>query len=51
MTQPLNPAQSLERLDGRFKAATIPDPERSLSPWVRPAIESSQEMLGKWWAR
>ncbi|WP_432118403.1 hypothetical protein [Streptomyces sp. bgisy032] len=43
--------QLLARLDARFRAATVPDPERSLRPWVRPANERPEEELGEWWKR
>lgn len=43
--------QLLARLDARFRAATLPDPERSLRPWVRPATEGPEDELGGWWGR
>lgn len=43
--------QLLARLDTRFRAATVPDPERSLRPWVRPTMERPEEELGEWWKR
>jgi hypothetical protein len=43
--------QLLARLDARFRAATLPDPERSLRPWVRPTSERPEEDLGEWWGR
>lgn len=41
----------LARLDARFLAATVPDPERSLRPWVRPTKEKPEAELGEWWKR
>ncbi|MDT9700846.1 hypothetical protein [Streptomyces sp. P17] len=41
----------LERLDARFCAASVPDPERSLRPWVRPAQDRPEAELGEWWKR
>ncbi|MGC0411490.1 hypothetical protein RKD32_004414 [Streptomyces sp. SAI-195] len=41
----------LDRLDTRFRAATVPDPELSLRPWVRPTTERPEEELGEWWKR
>ncbi|MES5824430.1 hypothetical protein [Streptomyces sp. RG80] len=38
----------LAGLDARFHAATVPDPERSLRPWVRPAKERPEAELGEW---
>ena len=43
--------QLLARLDARFRAVTVPDPERSLRPWVRPTMERPEEELGEWWKR
>ncbi|MFE9704798.1 hypothetical protein [Streptomyces sp. NPDC005930] len=43
--------QLLARLDARFRAATLPDPERSLRPWVRPTSELPEGELGEWWGR
>lgn len=43
--------QLLARLDARFRAATRPDPELSLRPWVRPTTERPEEELGEWWKR
>lgn len=43
--------QLLARLDARFRAATLPDPELSLRPWVRPTAERPEEELGEWWKR
>ncbi|GGS87529.1 hypothetical protein [Streptomyces violaceus] len=43
--------QLLTRLDARFRAATLPDPERSLRPWVRPTNERPEAELGEWWKR
>ncbi len=43
--------QLLARLDARFRAATLPDPERSLRPWVRPTTEGPEDELGEWWGR
>ncbi|MEU5955398.1 hypothetical protein [Streptomyces sp. NPDC047525] len=41
----------LSALDVRFDAATVPDPERSLRPWVRPSKEKPESDLGEWWKR
>ena len=43
--------QLLGRLDARFRASTLPDPERSLRLWARPAAEGPEEELGEWWRR
>ncbi|MFD5964812.1 hypothetical protein ACFWGR_01110 [Streptomyces sp. NPDC060311] len=43
--------QLLARLDARFRAATLPDPERSLRPWVRPTAEGPDDEFGEWWGR
>ncbi|WP_324786347.1 hypothetical protein [Streptomyces sp. H51] len=43
--------QLLARLDARFRAVTVPDPERTLSPWVRPATDKPEPELGEWWKR
>ncbi|MFI1755778.1 hypothetical protein [Streptomyces sp. NPDC020571] len=43
--------QLLARLDARFRAATLPDPERSLRPWVRPTTGRPEDELGEWWGR
>ncbi|MEU4483969.1 hypothetical protein AB0H94_03575 [Streptomyces purpurascens] len=40
--------QLLARLDARFGGATLPDPEGSLRPWVRPTNERPEEELGEW---
>ncbi|MET7319987.1 hypothetical protein [Streptomyces sp. NPDC005549] len=45
------PGQLLARLDARFRAASLPDPERSLRPWVRPMTERPESELGEWWGR
>ncbi|WP_399887579.1 hypothetical protein ACGH7X_23335 [Streptomyces sp. BBFR51] len=45
------PGHQLARLDARFGAATLPDPELSLRPWVRPTTERPEEELGEWWKR
>ncbi|MEU6284136.1 hypothetical protein [Streptomyces sp. NPDC047028] len=37
----------LTDLDARFDAASVPDPDRSLSPWVRPA-KDHQRLPGRW---
>ncbi|MGW6008958.1 hypothetical protein [Streptomyces sp. NPDC055210] len=41
----------LERLDTRFRAASVPDPNGSLRPWVRPAKEKPEAGLAEWWKR
>ncbi|MFI6487666.1 hypothetical protein [Streptomyces sp. NPDC050564] len=41
----------LAELDARFDAASVPDPERSLRPWVRPTKEKPEAELGEWWKR
>ncbi|TLS45921.1 hypothetical protein FE633_12245 [Streptomyces montanus] len=41
----------LARLDARFCAASVPDPERSLRPWVRPMNEKPEVELAEWWKR
>ncbi|MFE6159177.1 hypothetical protein ACFQ7F_09700 [Streptomyces sp. NPDC056486] len=41
----------LARLDSRFRAETVPDPELSLRPWVRPTKEKPEAELGEWWKR
>ncbi|MFF1694269.1 hypothetical protein ACFVXC_11665 [Streptomyces sp. NPDC058257] len=43
--------QLLARLDSRFRAETVPDPELSLRPWVRPTKEKPEADLGEWWKR
>lgn len=43
--------QLLGRLDARFRASTLSDPERSLRLWARPPTESPEEELGEWWRR
>ncbi|MFE2331375.1 hypothetical protein [Streptomyces coelicoflavus] len=43
--------QLLARLDTRFSAATLPDPELSLRPWVRPTTERPEDELAEWWKR
>ncbi|MFE1247704.1 hypothetical protein [Streptomyces sp. NPDC058735] len=43
--------QLLAGLDARFRAATVPDPERSLRPWVRPTHERPEAELRWWWKR
>lgn len=45
------PGRLLELLDARFRAASVPDPERSLSPWVRPTKEKPEAELAAWWKR
>ncbi|MBZ6174083.1 hypothetical protein KVH24_14750 [Streptomyces olivaceus] len=45
------PGQLLTGLDARFRAATLPDPQRSLRPWVRPTADKPEEQLGEWWQR
>ncbi|MBU6530880.1 hypothetical protein [Streptomyces mayonensis] len=44
-------SQLLECLDARFRAATVPDPDLSLRPWIRPTKERPEEELGEWWKR
>ncbi|MFE9767735.1 hypothetical protein ACFYPC_24970 [Streptomyces sp. NPDC005808] len=41
----------LARLDARFRAASVPDPELTLRPWVRPTKEKPESELGEWWKR
>ncbi|WP_413757568.1 hypothetical protein [Streptomyces sp. MMBL 11-3] len=41
----------LERLDARFRAASVPDASRSLRPWVRPTKEVPDVELAEWWRR
>lgn len=41
----------LARLDSRFRAETVPNPELSLRPWVRPTKEKPEAHLGEWWKR
>ncbi|MFE7069991.1 hypothetical protein ACFU96_07885 [Streptomyces sp. NPDC057620] len=41
----------LERLDARFRAASVPDPDGSLRPWVRPTKERPEAELAEWWKR
>ncbi|MFF3884714.1 hypothetical protein [Streptomyces sp. NPDC001914] len=43
--------QLLARLDERFAAASVPDPERSLRAWVRPTKERPEAELPQWWMR
>ncbi|MEU6453040.1 hypothetical protein [Streptomyces sp. NPDC047065] len=43
--------QLLGRLDARFRASTLPEPERSLRLWARPATGCPEEELGEWWMR
>ncbi|MFF4539020.1 hypothetical protein [Streptomyces aureus] len=43
--------QLLAQLDERFAAASVPDPERSLRAWVRPAKERPEAELAQWWKR
>ncbi len=45
------PGRLPARLDVRFDAAGVPDPERSLRPWIRPANEEPGAELGAWWTR
>lgn len=45
------PGRLLARLDARFHAASVPDPERSLRPWIRPAKAEPGAELGAWWTR
>ncbi|MGW6058726.1 hypothetical protein [Streptomyces sp. NPDC055189] len=42
--------QLLTALDTRFDAATTPDPEGSLRPWVHPQAKPQTE-LARWWTR
>ncbi|MBF8169382.1 hypothetical protein IW294_01110 [Streptomyces olivaceus] len=44
-------SQLLECLDARFHAATAPDPDLSLRPWIRPTKDRPEEELGEWWKR
>ncbi|GHJ01082.1 hypothetical protein TPA0906_29470 [Streptomyces olivaceus] len=44
-------SQLLECLDARFHAATAPDPNLSLRPWIRPTKDRPEEELGEWWKR
>ncbi|WP_437058230.1 hypothetical protein [Streptomyces sp. enrichment culture] len=44
-------SQLLECLDARFHAATVPDPDLSLRPWIRPTKNRPEEELGEWWKR
>ncbi|MFI6091793.1 hypothetical protein [Streptomyces sp. NPDC051218] len=43
----------LTSLDNRYTAATAPDPQGSLRPWVRPTAKrtESESNLGAWWKR
>ncbi|WP_189190337.1 hypothetical protein [Streptomyces albiflavescens] len=41
----------LARLDARFHAASVRDPDGSLRPWVRPTKEKPESELGEWWSR
>ncbi|WP_405870227.1 MULTISPECIES: hypothetical protein [unclassified Streptomyces] len=41
----------LARLDARFRAASAPDPERTLRPWVRPTMDRPESDDGDWWKR
>ncbi|MGH4029385.1 hypothetical protein ACQB60_10670 [Actinomycetota bacterium Odt1-20B] len=41
----------LAQLDARFRAQSVPDPEGSLRPWVRPTDERPEAGLGEWWRR
>ncbi|MEV8032781.1 hypothetical protein [Streptomyces sp. NPDC086182] len=45
------PGRLLARLDERFTAASVPDPERSLRAWVRPTEASPEAELAQWWKR
>lgn len=41
----------LATLDARFTAATTPDPQGTLRPWVHPPKNHPEADLGMWWQR